>query len=55
MTGADAYLTPEARARVDIDRMLRATGWEVKNRSEINLYDRTGGSLILHQDERQAG
>ncbi len=36
--GADAYLTPEARARVIIDRMLEAAGWVVQDREDINLY-----------------
>ncbi len=35
---ANAYLTPEARARVEIDRMLRSAGWEVQDRLEMNLY-----------------
>ena len=37
--GDDAYqyLTPEARARVAIDKMLRAAGWQIQNRNEINL------------------
>ncbi|MHB1582389.1 MAG: type I restriction endonuclease subunit R [Acidimicrobiales bacterium] len=42
MTDGGVYLTPEARARVDIDRMLRAAGWEIQNRSEINLYAARG-------------
>jgi type I restriction enzyme R subunit len=32
-----AYLTPEARARVEIDRMLVAAGWEVQAYSAVNL------------------
>jgi type I restriction enzyme, R subunit len=31
------YLTPEARARVDIDRMLEAAGWAVQGASAVNL------------------
>lgn len=34
---ADDYLTPEARARVAIDRMLVAAGWAVQNYSAVNL------------------
>jgi hypothetical protein len=32
-----AYLTPEARARVEIDRMLAATGWVVQDYVRVNL------------------
>jgi type I restriction enzyme, R subunit len=32
-----AYLTPEARARVEIDRMLAAAGWAVQGYSKVNL------------------
>ncbi len=32
-----AYLTPEARARVEIDRMLAAAGWAVQDYSRANL------------------
>lgn len=35
---ADAYLTAEARARVEIDRQLDACGWVVQDRSAMNLY-----------------
>lgn len=35
--GAEDYLTPEARARVAIDRMLVAAGWAVQNYSAVNL------------------
>ena len=34
----DAYLTAEARARVEIDRQLVACGWLVQDRSAMNLY-----------------
>ena len=34
----DAYLTAEARARVEIDRQLAACGWVVQSRSAMNLY-----------------
>jgi type I restriction enzyme R subunit len=42
MSGADKYLTPEARARVDIDRMLEAAGWVIQDRHEIDLYASSG-------------
>lgn len=32
-----AYLTPEAKARVAIDRMLREAGWAVQDRTKANL------------------
>jgi len=32
-----AYLTPEARARVEIDRMLGAAGWSVQDVRAVNL------------------
>ncbi len=32
-----AYLTPEARARVVIDRMLDAAGWAVQDARGVNL------------------
>lgn len=34
---AEEYLTPEARARMEIDRQLRACGWEVQDYKRINL------------------
>jgi type I restriction enzyme R subunit len=34
---AEDYLTPEARARVAIDRMLVTAGWAVQNYSSVNL------------------
>lgn len=37
MSGAEQYLTPEARARVQIDEMLESAGWVVQDRDEINL------------------
>ena len=33
----DAYLTAEARARVQIDRKPEACGWVVQDRSALNL------------------
>src|SRR5436309_7091881 len=32
-----AYLTPEAKARVEIDRMLAAAGWAVQDYARVNL------------------
>ena len=32
-----SYLTPEARARVEIDRMLEAAGWAVQDARAVNL------------------
>jgi type I restriction enzyme R subunit len=32
-----AYLTPEARARIEIDRMLAAAGWAVQDARAVNL------------------
>ena len=37
-----AYLTAEARARVEIDRQLVACGWLVQDRSAMNLYAAQG-------------
>ena len=37
MADASHYLTPEARARVDIDAMLEAAGWIIQDRSGLNL------------------
>jgi len=34
---AEEYLTPEARARMEIDRQLKACGWEVQDYKKINL------------------
>ena len=42
MDDRDEYLTPEARARVSIDRMLREAGWVIQNRGEIDLYASRG-------------
>jgi type I restriction enzyme R subunit len=38
----DAYLSAEARARVEIDRQLAACGWAVQGRAEMNLYAAQG-------------
>ncbi len=37
MTDELAYLTPEAKARVEIDRMLAAAGWAVQDAGRANL------------------
>jgi type I restriction enzyme, R subunit len=37
MTEDIAYLTPEAKARVEIDRMLAASGWTVQSAAKVNL------------------
>jgi len=34
---ADEYLTPEARARMEIDRQLAAAGWSVQDYKHLNL------------------
>src|SRR5213596_4124952 len=34
---ARVYLTPEAKARVEIDRMLAAAGWVVQDYAQVNL------------------
>jgi len=39
---SEAYLTAEARARVEIDRQLVACGWVVQDRSAMNLYASQG-------------
>jgi type I restriction enzyme R subunit len=36
-SGGSSYLTPEARARVEIDRMLQAAGWVVQDYKAMNL------------------
>jgi type I restriction enzyme R subunit len=36
------YLTPEAKARVGIDRMLSNAGWVIQDRAEIDLYAARG-------------
>jgi hypothetical protein len=37
MAEPEDYLTPEAGARVAIDRMLEAAGWAVQNYSSVDL------------------
>ena len=36
------YLAPEARARVEIDRMLGEAGWAVQNAAQVNLAAKRG-------------
>ena len=38
MSGASSYLTPEAQARVEIDKMLDAAGWVIQDYAGMNLY-----------------
>jgi type I restriction enzyme R subunit len=45
VTEADAYLSPEDRARVEIDRMLKAAGWTIQDRVEINLHASRGVAI----------
>src|SRR5688572_12637414 len=40
-----AYLTPEARARVQIDEMLGAAGWAVQDYSKANLAGARGVAI----------
>ncbi len=37
MTGPEAYLTPEAKARLKIDEMLAPAGWAVQGANRVNL------------------
>lgn len=39
---SDVYLTPEAKARINIDRQLTATGWVVQNYRSMNLHAAPG-------------
>lgn len=32
------HLTPEAQARLDIDRQLTAAGWTVQSRDQMNIF-----------------
>lgn len=46
MSGEEAEnLAPEAKARVEIDKMLRAAGWKIQNRSDMNLYAGQGVAI----------
>ena len=40
--GELAYLTPEAKARVEIDAALVAAGWAVQDRRAVNLHAARG-------------
>jgi type I restriction enzyme R subunit len=42
---ATPYLAPEARARINIDKMLVSAGWIVQGRAEINLYAGRGVAI----------
>lgn len=42
---SDAYLGPEATARLEIDRQLEAAGWIVQSRDEINVAAGVGVAL----------
>jgi hypothetical protein len=41
-----AYLTPEARARVVIDRMLAAAGWVVQDARAVSLAASRGVAVV---------
>jgi type I restriction enzyme R subunit len=38
-------LTPEEKARVEIDRQLEACGWQVQSREQQNLYAQRGVAI----------
>jgi type I restriction enzyme, R subunit len=40
--GGSEYLTPEARARVEIDQMLGSAGWVVQDAARVNLSEGPG-------------
>lgn len=44
--GAQAYLGPEAQARLEIDRRLEAAGWVVQNRKSPSLGAKAAGSPV---------
>jgi type I restriction enzyme R subunit len=52
-TAADAYLSPEDRARVLIDQKLAEAGWVVQSRDSINLYAGRGVAIreFIHRKE----
>ena len=50
-----AYLTPEARARVAIDRMLREAGWAVQDGTKANLAAARGVIKAKKQGETLTG
>ncbi|NBB78918.1 MAG: DEAD/DEAH box helicase family protein [Verrucomicrobia bacterium] len=43
--------TPEAEARIEIDRQLEAAGWSVQNLKDLNLYASTGVAVREVQSE----
>ena len=49
----DAYLTAEAKARVNIDRQVTAAGWVVQNFREMNLY--TGPGVAVREFQMAEG
>lgn len=49
MTPAGSANTPEARARVEIDRQLDAAGWLLQHRDEMNL---AAGTAIAVREYR---
>jgi type I restriction enzyme, R subunit len=52
-----AYLTPEAKARLDIDAMLEAAGWAVQDADSANLSAAQGVAIrefILQQPHGRA-
>ena len=53
--GARSYLTPEARARVEIDRMLDVAGWAVQRGAEVNLAAARGVSVREFRLKRPHG
>jgi type I restriction enzyme R subunit len=44
--GAQAYLTPEARARIDIDAQLEAAGWVIQDYRAMNLAATAPGGTV---------
>ena len=40
--GSHKMMTPEGKARVNIDPMLEQAGWVVQDREDMNLYAGTG-------------
>ena len=44
--GTESYLTPEARARIDIDTQLEAAGWVVQDYRSINIGAIAPGGLV---------
>ena len=44
--GSGSYLTPEAQARIEIDRQLEAAGWVVQDHRAINLAATAPGGKV---------